>query len=404
MKVKKYTAPNMPEAMKQIRAELGNDAVILNSKIVTTGGFLGFFTKENIEVIAAIDEVIQAERKMQFEQPKVKVKPIVKPVPTMINREEEHLPSRTVEPSIPKPLPKQLTSEGNKKPEQDMLAEIAGLKKMLQTVTEQQPDLPLPEPIQKCGQLLLDQDVPKDIRDELMSSLLQKWYSNGSGANEREVNKWLRQELYERLSTLSFGGITFTKKYINLVGPTGVGKTTTLAKIAAECALKYNKRVALITTDTYRIAAIDQLKTYAKILNVPLEVCYSLEDYKQACEAFKDYDIVLIDTAGRNFRNQQYVEDLKKVVDFEQDMETFLVLALTAKQKDMIDIYKQFSLIKINKFIFTKADETSTYGAMLHMMKTSHIGVAYITNGQNVPDDMISANREQVTNLILGVE
>lgn len=394
----------MPEAMKQIRAELGNDAVILNSKIVTTGGFLGFFTKENIEVIAAIDEVIQAERKMQFEQPKVKVKPIVKPVPTMINREEEHLPSRTVEPSIPKPLPKQLTSEGNKKPEQDMLAEIAGLKKMLQTVTELQPDLPLPEPIQKCGQLLLDQDVPKDIRDELMSSLLQKWYSNGSGANEREVNKWLRQELYERLSTLSFGGITFTKKYINLVGPTGVGKTTTLAKIAAECALKYNKRVALITTDTYRIAAIDQLKTYAKILNVPLEVCYSLEDYKQACEAFKDYDIVLIDTAGRNFRNQQYVEDLKKVVDFEQDMETFLVLALTAKQKDMIDIYKQFSLIKINKFIFTKADETSTYGAMLHMMKTSHIGVAYITNGQNVPDDMISANREQVTNLILGVE
>jgi flagellar biosynthesis protein FlhF len=394
----------MPEAMKQIRAELGNDAVILNSKIVTTGGFLGFFKKENIEVIAAIDEVIQAERKMQFEQPKVKVKPIVKPMPTIVDREEVPLPIRNAEPSITKPLPKQPISEGDIKVEEDMLAEIAGLKKMLQTITEQQPDLPLPEPIQKCGQLLLDQEVPKHIRDELISSLLQKWYSNGSGANEREVNKWLRQELYDRLSTLSFGGITFTKKYINLVGPTGVGKTTTLAKIAAECALKYKKRVALITTDTYRIAAIDQLKTYAKILNVPLEVCYSLEDYKQACEAFKEYDIVLIDTAGRNFRNQQYVEDLKKVVDFEHDMETFLVLALTAKQKDMIDIYKQFSLIKINKFIFTKADETSTYGAMLHMMKTSHIGVAYITNGQNVPDDMISANREQVTNLILGVE
>lgn len=394
----------MPEAMKQIRAELGNDAVILNSKIVTTGGFLGFFKKENIEVIAAIDEVVQAERKMQFEQPKVKVKPIAKPMPTNLDREVIPLPSRSVEPSISKPLPKEPISEGNKKLDEDMLAEISGLKKMLQTITEQQSELPLPEPIQKSGQRLLDQEVPKDIRDELISSLLQKWYSNGSGVNEREVNKWLRQELYDWLSTLSFGGITFTKKYINLVGPTGVGKTTTLAKMAAECALKYKKKVALITTDTYRIAAIDQLKTYAKILNVPLEVCYSLEDYKQACEAFKDYDIVLIDTAGRNFRNQQYVEDLKKVVDFEHDMETFLVLALTAKQKDMIDIYHQFSLIKINKFIFTKADETSTYGAMLHMMKTSHIGVAYITNGQNVPDDMIAANREQVTNLILGVE
>ncbi len=394
----------MPEAMKQIRAELGNDAVILNSKIITTGGFLGFFKKENIEVIAAIDEVVQAERNMQFEQPKVKVKPIVKPMPTLVDREEVLIPSRSVEPSIPRSLRKQPTSEENKKLDEDMMAEIAGLKKMLLTITEQQPDLPLPEPVQKCGQRLLDQEVPKDIRDELISSLLQKWYTNGSGANEREVKKWLRQELYDRLSTLSFGGITFTKKYINLVGPTGVGKTTTLAKIAAECALKYKKRVALITTDTYRIAAIDQLKTYAKILNVPLEVCYSLEDYKQACESFKDYDIVLIDTAGRNFRNQQYVEDLKKVVDFERDMETFLVLALTAKQKDMSDIYEQFSLIKINKFIFTKADETSTYGAMLHMMKSSHIGVAYITNGQNVPDDMISANREQVTNLILGVE
>ena len=394
----------MPEAMKQIRAELGNDAVILNSKIITTGGFLGFFKKENIEVIAAIDEVVQAERNMQFEQPKVKVKPIVKPMPTLVDREEVLIPSRSVEPSIPRSLRKQPPSEENKKLDEDMMAEIAGLKKMLLTITEQQPDLPLPEPVQKCGQRLLDQEVPKDIRDELISSLLQKWYTNGSGANEREVKKWLRQELYDRLSTLSFGGITFTKKYINLVGPTGVGKTTTLAKIAAECALKYKKRVALITTDTYRIAAIDQLKTYAKILNVPLEVCYSLEDYKQACESFKDYDIVLIDTAGRNFRNQQYVEDLKKVVDFERDMETFLVLALTAKQKDMSDIYEQFSLIKINKFIFTKADETSTYGAMLHMMKSSHIGVAYITNGQNVPDDMISANREQVTNLILGVE
>ncbi len=394
----------MPEAMKQIRAELGTDAVILNSKIVTTGGFLGFFKKESIEVIAAMDEVVQAERRMQFEQPKVKVKPIVKPLTTTEEKEVVPAPTRNADMSNATPIPKEANQKGTKERDGDMLAEIAGLKKMLLAATEKQTDLPLPEPIQKCGQRLLDQEVPKEMRDELISSLLQKWYSNGTGVSEREVNKWLRQELYDRLSTLSFGGISFTKKYINLVGPTGVGKTTTLAKIAAECTLKYKKKVALITTDTYRIAAIDQLKTYAKILNVPLEVCYSLEDYKQACEAFKDYDIVLIDTAGRNFRNQQYVEDLKKIVDFEQDMETYLVLALTAKQRDMMDIYEQFSLIKINKFIFTKADETSTYGAMLHMMKTSHLGVAYITNGQNVPDDMISVNREQVTNFILGVE
>ena len=390
----------MPEAMKQIRAELGHDAVILNSKIVTTGGFLGLFKKQNIEVIAAIDEVVQAERKMQYETPRVKVKPIVKPQsqPAMFENDVELPLNSSTSPS------KHGKSDSPKEVDGDMRAEIEGLKKMLQSITEHHTDIPLPEPIQKCGQRLFDQEVPKEMRDELISSLLQKWYSNGSDGNERDVKKWLRQELYDRFSTLSFGGVTFTKKFINLVGPTGVGKTTTLAKIAAECSLKYKKKVALITTDTYRIAAIDQLKTYAKILDVPLEVCYSIEDYKQACEAFADYDIVLIDTAGRNFRNQQYVEDLKKVVDFDHDMETFLVLALTAKQKDMMDIYEQFSLIKINKFIFTKADETSTYGAMLHMMRNSHIGVAYITTGQNVPDDMISADREHVTNLILGVE
>ena len=104
----------------------------------------------------------------------------------------------------------------------------------------------------------------------------------------------------------------FNKKYINIVGPTGVGKTTTLAKVAAETMLNQRKKVAFITTDTYRIAAIDQLKTYAKILNIPIEVAYNLEDFKRAADRFSHYDIVFIDTAGRNFRNEQYVKDLEK--------------------------------------------------------------------------------------------
>jgi len=395
----------MPEAMKQIRAELGNDAVILNSKIVTTGGFLGFFKKQSIEVIAAIDEVVQAERRMQYEQPRVKVKPIAKPIAPTLDKERTNSTFKNKEISAAV----NHTKEGERlvkssTVDKDVIAEIAGLKKMLQAVTEKQSDLSIPEPIQKYSHRLMDQEVTKEIRDVLLSALLQKWYENGSQADDKQVGKWIRQELYDMLSTVSFGEIRFTKKYVNVVGPTGVGKTTTLAKIAAECSLKYKKKVALITTDTYRIAAIDQLKTYAKILNIPLEVCYSIEDYKQACESFREYDIVLIDTAGRNFRNQQYVEDLKKVVDFDNEMETFLVLALTAKLRDMNEIYEQFSLINIDKFIFTKADETSTYGAMLHMMRTYQIGTAYITNGQNVPDDMIPASREQVTNLILGVE
>jgi flagellar biosynthesis protein FlhF len=194
------------------------------------------------------------------------------------------------------------------------------------------------------------------------------------------------------------------KKYVNVIGPTGVGKTTTLAKIAADCILKHQKKVAFITTDTYRIAAIEQLKTYAQILNIPIEVCYSLKDFHAAAKKFASYDVVLIDTAGRNFRNKQYVDDLVNVLDFGMDLETYLVFALTSKQKDMEDIFRQFSTIKIDKFIFTKADETSVYGSMINLTDKFNIGVAYITTGQNVPDDFLIASPEAITNVLIGAE
>ena len=155
--------------------------------------------------------------------------------------------------------------------------------------------------------------------------------------------------------------------------------------------LNQRKKVAFITTDTYRIAAIDQLKTYAKILNVPIEVAYNLEDFKRAADRFSHYDIVFIDTAGRNFRNEQYVKDLGNIIDFSNELETYLVLSLTSKQTDMDAIYRQFSTIPIKQVIFTKADETATYGSMINFIQRNQIAPFYITNGQNVPDDIVRA-------------
>ena len=206
--------------------------------------------------------------------------------------------------------------------------------------------IPLPNPIQQLKQLLTKQEINQEIIDEIVKIALEWWYINGGNKPLQTMYcSGHRKYLINQISPLPFGGISFTKKYINIVGPTGVGKTTTLAKIAADCILKYKKKVAFITTDTYRIAAIEQLKTYANILNVPIEVCYNLEDFQKAIRQFESYDLVFIDTAGRNFRNQKYVEDLKNIIDFNQDMETFLVLSLTSKQIDMEEIYQQFSLI-----------------------------------------------------------
>ncbi|MFZ3587904.1 flagellar biosynthesis protein FlhF [Bacillus sp. DJP31] len=387
MKVKKYVAPTMPEAMKKIRAELGKDAVILNSKVIHTGGIFGFFTKKNIEVIAALDPSPLDRQPVQKEKPR--------PIQPSVN-----------ETLWTKPISK-IEDKSMERNDSNLKNEIDELKILLKDLSTNQHHISTtlyPEQLQKVEMKLMEQEVDLAIRVELMSSLVELWYKNNSKASEREIEGWLRQLLFQKVEQFQHGGISFQKKFINVVGPTGVGKTTTLAKMAANCVLKHNKKVAFITTDTYRIAAIEQLKTYAKILDVPIEVCYNLDDFVKAKENFSSFDLVFIDTAGRNFRNKQYVEDLNEVINFSDEMETFLVLSLTAKIKDMNEIYKQFSIVDIHRFIFTKADETSQYGAILNLMLAHKKGVAYVTTGQNVPDDIVEATPEILIQTLLGEE
>lgn len=382
MKVKKYTASSMPEAMKQVRAELGSDAVILNSRVVQTGGFMGFFKKNNIEVIAAIDPDTDNNAKP------VKAEKTIKTSYTVADPQSV--------------LPSEHKVQAASRTDNDLLKEISQLKELLKT-SGSSTEISFPEPIKRQIQHLKNQEIDSGIIDGMTAELLEKWYLGGSSAADEEIRGWSAEAIEQRLSHLPFGGLSFKKKFVNVIGPTGVGKTTTLAKIAAECVLKQKKKVAFITTDTYRIAAIEQLKTYAKILDVPIEICYNHDDFKAAAEKFTEFDHIFIDTAGRNFRNQKYVNDLKSVIDFNKDMETFLVLALTAKQKDMEEIRKQFSLIHIDQFIFTKLDETAVYGAMLNMALKFSTGIAYLTNGQEVPDDLIEADPEITAKTILGV-
>ncbi|WP_394232513.1 flagellar biosynthesis protein FlhF [Niallia oryzisoli] len=384
MKVKKYRAASMPEAMKLIRSELGNEAIILNSRVIQTGGFLGLFKKNSIEVIAALDA-------MPGEQNKPAIKEKQKPVETLAP------PTKT-------PIKKSADNQ-NALLSEDLQKELTELKALLKNVKlESNEGIPLPDPIQDTKRWLTNQGIDQELMDSLMKASIELWYTNGGEMSRDEVRKWARDYLIKQINHLPFGGISFAKKYILVVGPTGVGKTTTLAKVAADCILKYKKKVAFITTDTYRIAAIEQLKTYANILNVPIEVCYNLEDFQKAAQIFSDYDLVFIDTAGRNFRNRKYVEDLNQIIDFQKDIETFLVLSLTSKQIDMEEIYQQFSLITIDKMIFSKADETSTFGSLFNMIYKKEKAVAYITNGQNVPDDFITATPENVVNRIIGVD
>ncbi|MFJ7751920.1 flagellar biosynthesis protein FlhF [Peribacillus muralis] len=373
--MKKYLAPSMTEAMKRIRVELGSEAVILSSKAVYKGGFLGLFKKRNIEVIAAID-------------------PVSSPLQTVTKQKKKKLPSN---PQLESQVPYADESGGNT----ELLKEIEGLKDMINRIQINSSNRKYPEILQKPYDYLTEQEVDPSLRSKIMDDLLEKWFASKQRSTVEEVQGWLEESMLAILDQVENGKPGLQKKYINIVGPTGVGKTTTLAKVAAETMLKHDLKVAFITTDTYRIAAIDQLKTYAKILNVPIEVAYNLEDFKRATERFSHYDYVFIDTAGRNFRNPQYVKDLNDIIHFTEEMETYLVLSLTSKQKDMEDIYRQFAAIPIKQVIFTKADETSTFGAIFNFIYTHKVGAAYITNGQNVPDDMEIATSSQLLKMAL---
>lgn len=381
MKVKKYNAPTMTDVMEKIRAELGNDAVILNSKVLYTGGFLGFFKKKSIEVIAAVDPEVKRTRLPKVKEKQRKVMP-PQPLEMKPSIEATNMTSKQVSPFV----------------QAEVLEEITEIKKIVKSLNTATKSNTFHEHIQKIIELATYHELDPETIDDLVFVLTEEM--NKETLSYEQCYELTKAFLLSRLSMKA--SPPFQKKYINVVGPTGVGKTTTLAKLAAETAMKYGKKVAFITTDTYRIAAIEQLKTYATILNIPIEVAYNLEDFQKATNRFSHYDLVFIDTAGRNFRNQEYVKELNNIIHFDHEMETYLVLSLTSKQRDMEAIFKQFSLIPITHFIFTKMDETSSLGAIFNMMKKYHVNTAYVTNGQNVPDDILKATPTVIVQSILG--
>ncbi len=367
MKVKKYTAQNLPEAMKLVRADLGSGAVILNTREVQVGGVFGFFTKKNVEIFAGLDQDID------YQQSKKQTK----------NNVRQHQP-------VPVP-------------DEELTQEIRQLKNMVHTLTLQTKQTETKAPfVEEWETFLRNQELDPVILDELVAALSSKY--DGLEADESKQydwNTWMMNHLGARLKKSEFGGFNYESKFLNLIGPTGVGKTTTIAKIGAKAVLKDGKRVAFITTDTYRIAAIDQLKTYAEILNIPCEVAYTADYFKKAIEKFKDYDLVLVDSAGRNFLNRYYIEELQRIVQFDKDMKNYLVLSLTSKYRDMETIYNQFKTLPVHKVIFTKKDETKTYGAMVNLSITNGVGIGYVTNGQNVPDDMFEAGADELIQMLL---
>ncbi|WP_419961642.1 flagellar biosynthesis protein FlhF [Psychrobacillus sp. BM2] len=362
MKMKKYTASTMPEAMKLIRKELGDDAVILSSKVVYSKGFLGMFKKKTIEVLAGMDTYEQSSKTFE--------------VPPMVPQESQKV-------SI------------------EIKKELEDLKQMVKSIGRPEMLSSYPTEMKTLMDYLQEQELSEELITPLSDELFVHLKNSAADFEVEDQITITENLLKTQLEHLPFGGVSYTKKYINVLGPTGVGKTTTIAKMAARAVLEKKKKVGFITTDTYRIAAIEQLKTYAGLLQAPLEIIYNENDLQEAMVKFDKLDIVFIDTAGRNYKETKFVKDLQKLIEFEVNTETFLVLSSTSKQKDMEVIIEQFSEFPIEKFIFTKVDETNTIGSIINLMVKYNKGLAYYTDGQEVPEDIMEASLEELLKLFL---
>jgi flagellar biosynthesis protein FlhF len=346
MKVKKYVVASMPQAMKAIRSDLGEEAVILHSKQIRTGGFLGLFTKAKIEVLAAVDSGEKLSVKKNSSSP---------------------------EPSM----------EDNQSFMKQQLSELNTLVSQMNQVPKVSSGS-YPKAVEDVFAYLRLQEIDEAILKSIEAPMLEYYYLHRPNSNQ--LMEWTKSWFGNQFKASEWSG-SF-KKYVSVVGPTGVGKTTTLAKLAAKCVLEHNQKIAFITTDTYRISAIEQLKTYASILNAPLTICYNGADFKKALLEAEAYDVIFIDTAGRNFLEQQYVNDLKKIITFQEDLQTFLVLALTSKVSDMKAVYERFASLPVDHLIFTKQDETTRKGSLLNMLYHYGQRAAFTTNGQDVPEDV----------------
>ena len=423
MKTKVFRASTMPEVMQLVREQLGPEAVIVSRKRIRTRGFLGFFRRVLYEVQAAVElESPIGERRLvtgsrRITSPRAAVETYQRAGGRAEPQEpRRQAPSPTGEPRTGAPGPRRPTERPTERRNrfisqteeslanlQRELKELRGVVDELSTTTGGGEPRELPGPLAELWSRLHEQEVRLPIINKVFHRL-------GRDLSEDQLQApkvvWSQAGAVLRHLVEVSGPLTIapgTCRTVALVGPTGVGKTTTLAKLASNYVLagQTEGRIAFVTVDTYRIAATDQLKVYAEILNCPIEIVYKPEEMAQTLALHRDKDLVLIDTAGRSQRNEARIEELKEFMDAANPDEIHLVLAATSRVTDLEEIIERFDCIPFTHLLFTKIDEATRYGCLLDIYQRTRKPLSYITTGQNVPEDIEVASRSHVPRLIL---
>lgn len=427
MNVKTFEGSTMAEALAKVKGALGADAVILHTRSRKRGGIMGFMSRDVVEITASADVNIARKRKArqdndsregtareraaQFAKKHVVASAYGSKPPVDPN---DSAAGMLVNPSRPAERfasTREMAAATLKDPAFEVRTELAGLRTMVESLLQrtariagERPDLP--GELARAYTTLIEQQVADEIAirvvNEVRDELTPEQLANAATVRERLVARLAALLPAHATSEVARPVIGNDCRSICLIGPTGVGKTTTIAKLAAAFKLRQRLKVGLITIDTYRIAAVDQLRTYANIIGVPLKVVLTPQELADAMAGMQDCDVVLIDTAGRSPTDELKLNELQGFIDAAKPSEVHLVLSSTTTQKGLESAIEKFGRLRVDQIIFTKLDEAVSFGILLNVARRASKALSYITTGQDVPDHVEPGQPRRLARLILG--
>ncbi|WP_250278437.1 flagellar biosynthesis protein FlhF [[Clostridium] colinum] len=385
MKIKKYQGETEEQVIEMAKQELGNDAIVLSIKKITPTGIFSIIKKPYIELTASYDE-----NKVKIEE---KPKNFFGDIKNKSNNFEDRLKE------------KDNTIERLEKRIAELEAYLEKAMKTLSMDKNVKNDKYKNQLVQFIYEMLITKGVNQSVCDDILQEIDKE-----ENQNIDLIVKVVYNKIVEILENVVCKDLSIENeqknneaKSIVFLGTTGVGKTTTIAKLSSNLIMNKNKKVGFITSDTYRIAAVEQLKTYAEILGSQVEVVYKPEDVKEKINKLKVVnDYIFFDTAGRSHKNEKNMEEIKELLKEIENPEIYLVISSTSNFEDIeniINVYSKFSQFNI---IFTKIDETDTIGTILNIAHSTKHKIAYVTVGQNVPSDIEKFSGEKIAKVLLG--
>ena len=404
MEIKTFRAKTMPQALDLVRQELGPEAMVLHTRERHASLLGRLFIGRSYEIAAA-----HVEREEKKEQRSNRLKP------SLASDQTRSADTYTaLSATLPRPLQNQsdvglnlasltpLASGIQHPASTQQIAELESLLTQLRARQGQPPRRQAPSAFFDVFTDLIEAEVEESVARELVDNLRRE--PGLASADSRDARQRLAQLLQADIRVTGpievAGG---AGRVVALVGPTGVGKTTTIAKLAANYRLKEGHRVGLITVDTYRIAAVEQLRTYAEIIDLPMEVVSTPREMREAVAKMKDFDLVLMDTAGRSPRDEVRIRELRTMLAEAEPNEVHLVLSAAASARSLVAAAEKFIPVGVTAAIVTKIDEATALGNVLSLARRCNLPFSYLTDGQNVPDDISVAEARTLAQLILNV-